>query len=476
MQDPINILIVDDEPKNLTVLETVLDDPTYRLVLAESADKALLALVAEEFALLILDIRMPGMTGFELAQTIKARKKTARVPIIFLTAYYNEDQHVLTGYDSGAVDYLHKPVSAPILRSKVAVFAELHRTQRECGLANHTLLAEMTERRRAEEQLRVLNETLEQRVAERTEALRESEEWLRRIFKQSPAGIVQTDVHGNMTVVNDRWCEMLGFSRGELLERSVADVTDASSLEVTLDNVRRLAESGPDFQIEMNCRRKDGTILQVQSNVAGLRDAAGRYQGLLAVVLDLTERHRAEAARHETERNYQALADASFEIPYRMSADWSMMLALDGHGLFASSDRPLDDWAWMDQYLPRDEQSRVRQAISEAIARKSLFELEHRVLRPDGSTAWVRSRAVPIRDENEDLVTWFGAASDITERKRIEQNLIEYEDRRRVAQVRAHIDTQECPASSPIICDGSNLSHYTEGDLAEPTLPRGVSS
>ena len=109
---PINILIVDDEPKNLTVLETVLDDPGYRLVRAESADEALLALVAEEFALLILDIRMPGMTGFELAQMIKERKKTARVPIIFLTAYYNEDQHVLEGYGSGAVDYLHKPVNA----------------------------------------------------------------------------------------------------------------------------------------------------------------------------------------------------------------------------------------------------------------------------------------------------------------------------------------------------------------------------
>ena len=126
---PINILIVDDEPKNLTVLETVLDDPGYRMVRAESADQALLALVVEEFALLILDIRMPGMTGFELAQMIKGRKKTARVPIIFLTAYYNEDQHVLEGYGTGAVDYLHKPVNAAILRSKVAVFAELHRNK-----------------------------------------------------------------------------------------------------------------------------------------------------------------------------------------------------------------------------------------------------------------------------------------------------------------------------------------------------------
>ena len=160
----INILIVDDEPKNLAVLETVLNDPDYRLVRAESADQALHALVMEEFALLILDIRMPDMTGFELAQLIKERKKTAQVPIIFLTAYYNEDQQVLEGYGTGAVDYLHKPLNPAILRSKVAVFADLYRKSR-------TLLAEVAERRQTEEQLRELNETLEQRVAERTQAL-----------------------------------------------------------------------------------------------------------------------------------------------------------------------------------------------------------------------------------------------------------------------------------------------------------------
>jgi signal transduction histidine kinase len=168
---PINILIVDDEPKNLTVLETILDDPRYRLVRAESADEALLALVAERFALLILDIRMPGMTGFELAEVIKQRKKTAHVPIIFLTAYYNEDQHVLEGYESGAVDYLHKPVNPRILRSKVAVFAELHRKSMEATNANRALTTEVTERRRAEQQLREINDTLEQRVADRTEEL-----------------------------------------------------------------------------------------------------------------------------------------------------------------------------------------------------------------------------------------------------------------------------------------------------------------
>jgi signal transduction histidine kinase len=176
---PINILIVDDEPKNLVVLETVLGLPGYRLVRAESADQALLALVAEEFALLILDVRMPGMSGLELAQTIKSRKKTARVPIIFLTAYYNEDQQVLQGYGSGAVDYLQKPVNAPVLRAKVAVFAELHRKSREIEITNRALLAEVTERHLAERRLQELNDNLDRLVTERTETLRQLESELR---------------------------------------------------------------------------------------------------------------------------------------------------------------------------------------------------------------------------------------------------------------------------------------------------------
>jgi signal transduction histidine kinase len=176
--DPINILIVDDEPINLTVLETVLENPGYRLVRAESADQALLALMAQEFALLILDIRMPSMTGLELAQLIKQRKKTEHIPIIFLTAYYNEDQHVLEGYSSGAVDYLHKPINAPVLRSKVAIFANLYRQARELERMNQRLTDESTERLAAQRRLQELNRTLEQRVKSRTRELLERTEVL----------------------------------------------------------------------------------------------------------------------------------------------------------------------------------------------------------------------------------------------------------------------------------------------------------
>ncbi len=109
--------------------------------------------------MLVLDIRMPGTSGIELAQMIKQRKKTQHLPIIFLTAYYQEDEHVMQGYSAGAVDYLSKPCNPAILRSKVAVFVDLFRKTR-------ALEAEIAERRQAEQRIRELNEQLAQRVSD----------------------------------------------------------------------------------------------------------------------------------------------------------------------------------------------------------------------------------------------------------------------------------------------------------------------
>jgi signal transduction histidine kinase len=182
--DPVNILLVDDEPRNLIVLESILEGPGYNLVSVESGDQALLELVASDFAVIVLDIHMPGMNGFELAQMIKSRPKCAAIPIIFLTAHYSEDRHVLEGYGTGAVDYLHKPVNATILRSKVTVFAELHRKSRESHLANRALLAEVTERRRVQEEMLVLQNELERRVEQRTADLVAANRTLQQIQRE----------------------------------------------------------------------------------------------------------------------------------------------------------------------------------------------------------------------------------------------------------------------------------------------------
>ncbi len=139
MITPVDILLVDDKPENLSVLESILESPDYRLTKAQSAQEALLALINTDFALIVLDIRMPGTSGIELAQIIKGRKRTREIPIIFLTAHYAEDEQVILGYSAGAVDYLTKPVSPVILKSKVAVFGELYRKTKALNEANQAL-------------------------------------------------------------------------------------------------------------------------------------------------------------------------------------------------------------------------------------------------------------------------------------------------------------------------------------------------
>jgi signal transduction histidine kinase len=146
MQDEIKILLVDDEPRNLDTLEAILDDPSYHLLRAGDADSALRRLLEHDVAAIVLDIKMPGINGFELAELIKGTKRFRQIPIVFLTAYMVDDKDVLTGYGAGAVDYLTKPVNPLILRHKVAVFAELFRKSRALADLNEKLEVRVRER------------------------------------------------------------------------------------------------------------------------------------------------------------------------------------------------------------------------------------------------------------------------------------------------------------------------------------------
>jgi hypothetical protein len=180
------ILIVDDQPRNLDVLEVMLGDLDCELVRATSPEEALLHLVRNDFAALVLDIRMPGMSGLELASLIKQRKRSQHVPILFLTAFSVNEEEMLQGYGVGAVDYLSKPINPGILRSKVGVFIDLFRKSQELATVNDALQSEMAAREKAQDGLRQANLELERRVHDRTVALnrahqgvRENEERLR---------------------------------------------------------------------------------------------------------------------------------------------------------------------------------------------------------------------------------------------------------------------------------------------------------
>ena len=126
----IDILVVDDRNENLLAMEALLEEPGIHVVKAASGQEALRLLLEREFALVLLDVQMPEMDGFETAELIRGSERTKRVPIIFVTAISKDQQHIFKGYEAGAVDYLMKPIEPTILKSKVAVFCQLHRQGR----------------------------------------------------------------------------------------------------------------------------------------------------------------------------------------------------------------------------------------------------------------------------------------------------------------------------------------------------------
>jgi signal transduction histidine kinase len=152
--EKVNVLLVDDQEENLFAFESILEDPGRNLVKARSGEEALKLLYKQDYAVILLDVRMPGMDGFETAGFIRARPRSRHIPIIFITAFDDTLDRISKGYSIGAVDYIMKPVNADILRSKVRVFVELAEKTR-------SLEREVAERRRIEEELRSSNRELE---------------------------------------------------------------------------------------------------------------------------------------------------------------------------------------------------------------------------------------------------------------------------------------------------------------------------
>src|SRR6201996_1418587 len=138
MVERAKILLVDDRPENLVALEAVLGALDQTLVRATSGEEALKALLTDDFAVILLDVQMPGMDGFETAAHIKRRERTRDIPIIFLTAINHGPHHTFRGYAAGAVDYISKPFDPWVLRAKVSVFVELY--MKNCQLREQASL------------------------------------------------------------------------------------------------------------------------------------------------------------------------------------------------------------------------------------------------------------------------------------------------------------------------------------------------
>jgi PAS domain S-box-containing protein len=260
--DRVKILLVDDTPDNLVSLEAALEVLGQELVLARSGTEALRHLLDDDFAAILLDVKMPDMDGFQTAELIRSRKRSRHTPILFLTGYRN-DEHLFRGYDLGAVDFLFKPIVAEILRSKVGVFVELSR--------NNALLRRQTE------------------------VLGKAEQKFRSLLEAAPDAMIISDEEGCISLANSQAEIMFAFPREELIGQNIRMLVADWNSRAQPARSNALAWLAP--PTEQWARRKNGHQFPVEISLSPLQTEEGLL--LISAVRDVTERRRADEAIRE---------------------------------------------------------------------------------------------------------------------------------------------------------------------------------
>jgi PAS domain S-box-containing protein len=288
-QPKANILLVDDQPVNLKVLEVILADMGQHLVRACSGEEALRHLQAADFAVVLLDVQMPGLGGFETARRIRAQHRSRHTPIIFLTAYESDAFPVVEAYRLGAVDYLVKPLVPEILRAKVAGFVELF---------------QKTEQIRAQaEQLRQMERReFERKLAEEDARLRHSEERFAGFMRHLPGLAWIKDAQGRYLFANDAAMRAFRTSRADLYGKTDEEIFPPETAAQFRENDGRALAGGTGVLVVETLEHDDGVLhysLVSKFPIPG-PDAEAPLVG--GVAIDITEMKRAEQALREADR------------------------------------------------------------------------------------------------------------------------------------------------------------------------------
>ena len=286
-KEPARVLLVDDDERNLLALATVLDD-IGEVVLARSGEEALRHLLKGDFAVILLDVYMPGMDGYETAQIIRDREQTKGIPIIFLSAVNKEAEHLLRGYSMGAVDYVFKPVETVVLRSKVAVFVDLfektkeieRKARREQALLDANLRVN-AERLRAEQELR--------RAEQRQAAIIQSLPMVLYLEPYERTPRWPNFISGNLAAIT-------GFSHDDIVDQPGlwADRLHPEDRERVLKSLEVRRNTGR-FSVEYRWECADGNYRHFLDQAVMLMDAEGRPVEFAGTLTDITEQRSLES-------------------------------------------------------------------------------------------------------------------------------------------------------------------------------------
>jgi PAS domain S-box-containing protein len=263
------------------------------------------------------------------------------------------------------------------------------------------------------------------------EALRRNAEALAALVERSPLGIYTVD--SQFRIRNVSAGAMPAFRNVQpLIGRDFGQVMrilwPESFASEAVRIFRHTLETGePYVSPGLTEKRNDiGAIESYEWQVNRVILADGQH-GVVCYYFDTTRLQQAHRAVRESEERFRTFISATSNVVYRMSPDWSEMRYLDGQEFIA--DTKDSSRTWVDKYIHRDDQHHVMAMIQRAIQSKTIFELEHRVIRTDGSLGWIYSRAIPIFAEHDEILEWFGSASDVTQRKQTQQALREQQER-----------------------------------------------
>jgi len=296
----VNILMVDDQPSKLLSYEAILGDLGENLIAATSGREALDLLLRNEIAIILMDVSMPELNGFELAEMIHQHPRFQKIAILFISAVHLTDLDRIKGYQRGAMDYISVPVVPELLKAKVALFADLYRKTRELEILNNELERRVLERteelQESAQQIRGLNELLQQQVAE-----------LETIMKVLPVGVaVAHDPQCNWITGNEAMSQMLGVEHGEKIslsgEGSYGDALYRNGTRLAIEEypLRRAASTGSSVgSMEMEIHHGNGEITQVLASANPLFDGSGNVRGAVGALIDITGRKGMEQALRE---------------------------------------------------------------------------------------------------------------------------------------------------------------------------------
>ncbi len=428
----INILLVDDTPPNLIALEAMLHNLGHNLVKAHSGEEALRLLLTEEFALILLDARMPGLDGYETARLIRGRDRSRHTPIIFITAHEGGDFPAAGAYALGAVDFLVKPLVPAVLRAKVMCFVELF---------------QKTERVRAQaERLRRL-----ERSALEHESLRR----FRAIVEHSWDAILLLGPGGIIQYASPSATHLLGYPPGAFDGRSAFEFPHPDDLRRTKELFAQLLQSpGSTMTGTYRYRHSDGSWRWLEGANTNLLGEPS-VQAVVANYRDVTEPKRVEEALREESERLQLAQEAGrtgtweWDVPTG-KVMWSRGLeAIHGLAPGAFTGTLTASLG----YVHPEDRGGVIRAIASAVGGRPEEFLEYRVLRPDGTVRWVEGRGRLAHDAAGKPARVRGVCVDITERKRAERLLaVEHAVARALAKSAALLDA--APKVLQAVCEG----------------------